>query len=150
MHTLRVTHLNAVMHSRLATVTLQTPLLQAAQRLSETHIGLVVVCQPDGAMAGVISKSDIVRQIGHCMGSACHTLASALMTTDVMCCEPTELLSDVLARMQEHGLVHVPVLDPQKRPLGVVNARDALRALVAEGEYEQSLLFDYVMGVGYH
>lgn len=35
MHTLRVTHLNAVMHSRLATVTLQTPLLQAAQRLSE-------------------------------------------------------------------------------------------------------------------
>ena len=150
MHTLRVTHLNAVMHSRLATVTLQTPLLQAAQRLSETHIGLVVVCHPDGAMAGVISKSDIVRQIGHCMGSACHTLASALMTTDVMCCEPTELLSDVLARMQEHGLVHVPVLDPHKRPLGVVNARDALRALVAEGEYEQSLLFDYVMGVGYH
>ena len=84
MHTLRVTHLNAVMHSRLATVTLQTPLLQAAQRLSETHIGLVVVCHPDGAMAGVISKSDIVRQIGHCLGSACQTLASELMTTKVI------------------------------------------------------------------
>ena len=150
MHTTRVNHLSAVTHARLATVTLQTPLLEAAQQLSQTHIGLVVVCAPDGVMAGIVSKSDIVRQISHCLGSACRTLASELMTTDVICCQPTDLLSDVLALMHRHGLVHVPVLDAHQRPLGVVNARDALRALVAEGEYEQSLLLDYVMGVGYH
>lgn len=150
MPTTRVTHLSSVTRSRLATVTLHAPLLEAAQKLSKTHIGLVVVCDPDGVMAGVISKGDIVRQIGHCQGNSCHTQVSELMTTKVTCCQPADLLSEVLALMQEHGLVHVPVLDAYQRPLGVVNARDALRVLVAEGEYEQSLLLDYVMGVGYH
>ena len=150
MNTTRVTHLSAVARSRLATATPQTPLLDAAQQLVDTHIGLVVVCNAEGTMAGVISKSDIVRQISHCLGSACRTLASELMTTEVISCQPTDLLSDVLALMHRHGLVHMPVLDTNQRPVGVVNARDALRALVAEGEYEQSLLFDYVMGVGYH
>ena len=82
MNTLRVNSLCAVARSRLATVSRHTLLLQAAQHLSETHIGLVVVCEPGGAMSGVIGKSDIVRQIGHCAGSACHTLASNLNPDD--------------------------------------------------------------------
>jgi CBS domain-containing protein len=44
--------------------------------------------------------------------------------------------------------VHIPVVDENSKPLGVVNARDALRALLAEEKYEESLLRDYVMGVG--
>ena len=52
--------------------------------------------------------------------------------------------------MQQRGLVHVPLLDDQRRPIGVVNARDALRALVQAGEYEETLLREYVMGIGYH
>ena len=150
MPTLRVNHLHAVAHSRLATATLQTPLLEAAQRFSKTQIGLVVVCDPDGVVAGVISQSDIVRQIGHCVGSACQTLARDLMTTDVLCCHLDDCLADVLALMEQRSLVHVPLLDKQQRPIGVVNARDALRALVQAGEYEETLLRAYVMGVGYH
>ena len=150
MNTTRVTHLSAVTRSRLATVTLQAPLLEAAQRLTDPQIGLVMVCDADGVMAGVISKTDVLQQISHCLGSACRTLASELMTKDVISCQPTDLLSDVLALMQQHGLVHVPVLDAYQRPIGVFNARDALRALVTSGQYEQSQLFDYVMGVGYH
>ena len=150
MDTLRVASLSATTRSRLATISRQALLLEAAQRLSETHIGLVVVYEPGGAMSGVIGKSDIVRQIGHCAGSACHTLASDLMTKNVISCQPTDLLSDVLDLMDKHGLVHLPVLDSEGCPVGVVNTRDALRALVAEGQYEQAQLFDYVMGVGYH
>lgn len=150
MSLLKVICLEATARARLATVTLQATLLEAAQQLAHAQIGLVVVCDADGAMAGVISQSDIVRQIGHCAGRACRTLASELMTREVVCCHPTDLLADVLVLMQKRGLVHVPVIDGHRRPLGVVNARDALRALVADSEYEQSLLLDYVMGVGYH
>ncbi len=125
-------------------------MLESAQRLSETQIGLVVVCDLDGVIAGVISKSDIVRQIGYCVGNACKTRACDLMTTDVICCEPNDSLADVLAMMEQRGLVHLPLLDGERRPIGVVNARDALRALVQAGEYEEALLRDYVMGIGYH
>ena len=150
MPILRVNHLHAVAQSRLVTVTLQTPLLEAAQRLSSTQIGLVVVCDLGGAIAGVISKSDVVRQIGHCLGSACQTLACDLMTTDVVCCYADDCLSDVLAVMEQRSMVHLPLLDDKRRPIGVLNARDALRALVQAGEYEETLLREYVMGIGYH
>jgi CBS domain-containing protein len=52
--------------------------------------------------------------------------------------------------MATRGFVHLPVVDEHCRPLGVVNARDALRALTAEEKHEASLLRDYIMGVGYH
>lgn len=51
--------------------------------------------------------------------------------------------------MEKRGFVHIPVVDENSKPSGVVNARDALRALMAEEKYEASLLRDYVMGIGY-
>jgi CBS domain-containing protein len=150
MHTLQVHQIETLSRSRLATVSMHTPLLLAAQSLSQTQIGLLVVCDPDGAMVGVISKTDIIRNVSRCLGGACQRLSSEIMTKKVVACRPADLLHDVLSNMQAHGLVHVPVLDADQRPVGVVNARDALRALVAQGSYEQSQLFDYVMGVGYH
>ena len=51
--------------------------------------------------------------------------------------------------MAKRGFVHIPVVDENSKPLGVVNARYALPALMAEGKYEASLLRDYVMGIGY-
>ena len=70
MHTLQVHQMGDLARSRLVTVTSQTPLLIAAQAMCDTQIGLVVVCDSTGAMAGVISKTDIIRQISHCMGGA--------------------------------------------------------------------------------
>ena len=72
------------------------------------------------------------------------------MTPEVTFCRPTDRLPDVLSMMQQHGFVHVPVVDEQYRPVGVINARDALRVQMAEEQYEGSLLRDYVMGIGYH
>jgi hypothetical protein len=52
--------------------------------------------------------------------------------------------------MKERHLKNVPILDPTSRPIGVLNARDALEALLGEREYEEELLREYVMCVGYH
>ncbi len=76
--------------------------------------------------------------------------ASALMTKAVVYCRPNDLLSDVWSRMKERHLKNVPILDPGSRPIGVLNARDALEALLEELEYQEVLLRDYVMCVGYH
>ncbi len=86
---------------------------------------------------------------GHCRGSACTTAAADVMTRDVTYCRPTDSLPDVLSMMGKRGFVHIPVVDENFKPLGVVNARDALQALMADEKYEASLLRDYVMGIGY-
>ena len=58
-------------------------------------------------------------------------------------------LSEVLAMMHDRGLIHVPVVDAGNKPVGVINARDGLRALLAAGNHEEALLRNYVLGVGY-
>ena len=124
-------------------------LVDVAKLLTQAQIGLVVVCNPDKTMAGVISKSDVVRKIGHCAGSACQTAAADVMVQQVTFCQPGDPLDEVLMKMQAQGLVHIPVIDGNRNPVGVVNARDALRVLMMQGQYEESLLRNYVMGIGY-
>lgn len=51
--------------------------------------------------------------------------------------------------MKERGLVHIPIIDDNSRSSGVIDARNAIRALMAQANYNESLLRDYVMGVGY-
>jgi CBS domain-containing protein len=148
MNTKLVSSIEAVAHSRLVTIIVDAPLVHVAKLLADTQVSLVVVCDSERAMVGVITKTDIVLRIGHCRGSACTTAAADVMTRDVAYCRPTDCLPDVLSMMERRGFVHIPVVDENSKPLGVVNARDALRALLAEEKYEESLLRDYVMGVG--
>ncbi len=149
MNTKLVSSIDAVTHLRLMTTSVDTSLVNVARLLSDTQVSLVVVCDSAGVMVGVMTKTDIVRQIGRCRGSACSTAVADVMTRDVVYCRPTDCLPEVLSTMQKCGFVHIPVVDEDSKPLGVVNARDALRALMAEGEYEASLLQNYVMGIGY-
>ncbi len=151
---------------RLVTIGVEALLADAAKLLGTTDINLVVVCRIDGTMAGVITKTDIVKKISQCpyarQGStsvqvetarcadcACATQVAEVMTRNVTCCHPTDLLSDAWNTMQNHGFLHIPVLDESSRPLGVLNARDVLQAFLAEVKEEELLLRDYVMGVGY-
>ena len=149
MNTKLVSSIDAVARSRLVTINVDALLVDVAKLLSDTQISLVVVCNSDGAMVGVITKTNIVQQIGRCGESACTTAAADVMTRDVTSCRPTDSLPDVLSMMHKRGFVHIPVVGENSKPLGVVNTRDALRALLAEEKYEESLLRDYVMGIGY-
>jgi CBS domain-containing protein len=51
--------------------------------------------------------------------------------------------------MKDRKLKSVPVLDQNARPVGVLNARDLLEALLEEVEHEEVLLRDYVMSIGH-
>ncbi|MGX4805471.1 CBS domain-containing protein [Bradyrhizobium guangdongense] len=126
------------------------PLIDAARLLRDLEADLVVVRSSDGLLAGVITKTDVVRQISQCQGASCMAAASATMTKPVVCCRPTDLLSDIWSVMKERHLKNIPILDSASRPIGVLNARDALEALLEELEYQEVLLRDYVMCVGYH
>jgi CBS domain-containing protein len=135
---------------RLNTIPTGALLTNAAKLLCDTHRSLLVVCNADGAMVGVITKTDIVRQIAYCEGGRCRIPADAVMRRDVTYCHPSDSLHDVLSKMKERGLVHVPIVDQESKPVGVINARDALQVLLGDVEYDVSFLRDYVMGLGYH
>jgi CBS domain-containing protein len=138
-----------VARERLVTVRDDAPLTEAAKFLDGRHINLVVVCNKSGAMVGIITRADIVRQMSLCIGCSCTSAAATVMTKNVVSCRPGDLLQDVWSIMKERKLLHIPIVGEDFRPLGVVNARDALFVLLEETEYETALLRDYVSGIGY-
>ncbi len=133
---------------RLVTIGNVAPLIDAAKLLRH-GTDLVVVCSPDGLLAGVITKTDIVAQISHCSGASCAVSAASIMSSDVVTCHPDDLLQDVSALMKERQLRNIPVVDKHNRPLGILTARALLRVLLHDVEHEEALLMDYVKGVGY-
>ena len=139
-----------IARNRLVTIRDGAPLIEAAALLRDLDCDLIVACNSDELLAGVITKTDIVRQISHCDGAACTTAASAVMTRTAILCRPGDPLPQVWSVMKERRLKNIPIVDQDARPVGVLNACDALEALLDEVEYEEILLREYVMCVGYH
>jgi CBS domain-containing protein len=132
----------------LVTIADDTPLIEAAALL-RSGVDLVVVCRSDRSLAGVVTKTDVVKQISHCKGESCTCAVSTVMTRDVLACRPDDPLSTLWATMKERGIKNVPLVSGGLKPEGVVTARDVLQVLLKDAESEEVLLRDYVMGFGY-
>lgn len=134
--------------ARLVTIASDAPLLEAA-RLLRSGTDLIVVCGNNGVVVGVITKTDVVARISECQGASCTTAAALVMNADVLQCTLVDRVQDVWSKMKMRGLKNILVVGADSCPLGVLNARDALGVLLQRVEDEESLLRDYVMGVGY-
>lgn len=137
---------------RLAIVGADTPLHEVAKNLALEQINLVVVCDAEGRMAGVINDSDVVHAVCDCRTGcrqACALECGRIMTADVVSCRTGDSLSDVLAVMKKVRLRHIPIVDDQGIPHGVLYARDVLDQLYCDLQHEEKALVDYFLGIGY-
>jgi CBS domain-containing protein len=57
-----------------------------------------------------------------------------IMTANPACCSPETPLQDVAKLMVAHDCGEIPVLDAQRRPIGVVTDRDIACRAVAQGK----------------
>ncbi|WP_428413244.1 CBS domain-containing protein [Pararhizobium sp.] len=135
-------------HKKLVTIGDDAKLIDAAKLLS-SGTDLVVVCDRDGALQGIITKTDVVRQISLCQGATCMCPVSTLMTRNVAMCRAADRLQDVSKLMKELHFKNIPVVDGNNRPIGVLTAREVLRILLSDAEYEEAQIIDYVKGFGY-
>lgn len=137
-----------VARERLVTIADGAKLIEAAKLLT-SGTDIVVVRDGGGVMHGVVTKTDVVRQISVCQGATCQCPVSTAMTRDVVLCQGADRLQDVSERMKARHLKNIPVVDGDNRPLGVLTARAVLRVLLGDAEFEEAQLVGYVTGVGY-
>jgi CBS domain-containing protein len=144
--TMLVENLQPATSGRLMMIAAYATVATAARALLDQNVGLLVVCGLEGEAVGVLSRLDLVRHLAD--GQARESLAS-LMTTDIVSCHPEDDLYAVWKLMSERRLQSLPVMSTQSRPIGVLDLRDALRALFEEEQYQERLLEHYVAGFGY-
>ncbi len=97
----------------------------------------------------MISRTDVVKVLVGATGNALNTSAEAMMTRCVLSCHTSQPLQDVWKTMNDRSLRCAPILDRDGRPQGVLHARDLASALLEDVTYEELLLRDYVLGIGY-
>ena len=144
-----VKHILETARKRLAVLSAEASLFDAARILTNRDTPLVVVCDGDGIAVGVISSSHVLNVLATAGVDAVGFNAGAIMTKPLLTCHVDEYLQQVWSAMSSRTLPCAPILDDDGRPQGVLHARDVAIALIDEVNYDEGLLRDYVMGVGY-
>lgn len=106
--------------------------LIVADRLMRKHAvsGLPVVDR-DGVLVGVLSRTDVLAATSGPDGAAWQGLSvAASMTAPGLTVGIDEVLADAAARMEEHRVHRLLVVDPKGgRPIGVLSTTDLVRAV---------------------
>ncbi|QIG50009.1 CBS domain-containing protein [Nordella sp. HKS 07] len=144
---MRVGQLSSVTLPRLLVIGTEGTLQAAARLLSNPGVGLVVVCDSRGRAAGVLSKSDLIRYLAYKRSS--QASVATLMSRGIIACTPDEEVYAVCQTMAAQRLHKIPVLDADSVPLGILDARDAMRALIEQEQFEERMLSNYISGIGY-
>jgi predicted transcriptional regulator len=143
-----VRHLIDKARDRLVCVDEDAALAEAAGLL---HAGtdIVVVCNAAGRVVGIITKTDVVERLARRQSVDGSVRVTSVMRREVISCHRDDELQTVWSLMHAHDLKNLPVMDSDGRPEGIANARDALEMLLRETEDAETMLRDYVMGIGY-
>jgi CBS domain-containing protein len=116
---------------------------QAAALLDQKRVGALVVLDQGGAIVGVISERDIVREVARqgapCMGSQ----VASVMSRDVVTARVAETVDDGLARMTDRRIRHLPVVEDGKL-VGIVSIGDLVKHRIAAVEAEAAAMQAYI------
>jgi CBS domain-containing protein len=125
------------------TVRAEQTLEDAARILHEKKVGALVVIAEDGAISGVMSERDIVREIALNGGKSLSDTVATVMSRDVVTAEPSETVDEGLGRMTERRIRHLPVMEGG-RLIGVVSIGDLVKHRIAAVEAEAAAMQAYI------
>lgn len=118
-------------------------LTQVCAVLAERRIGAVVVLDPAGRLAGILSERDVVRALATDGPAALERPATAYMTRAVQTCTPQEPVSAVMSRMTMGRFRHLPVLEDGVL-VAVISIGDVVKHRIAQAEQEAADMRSYI------
>lgn len=129
----------ADVHTLPASATLQ----QAAEELNARRVGALVVVDAEGALIGVFSERDLVREVARRGTVALSTEVGVAMTRNVITAHPNETIDDCLSRMTDRRIRHLPVVD-ERQLTGIVSIGDLVKHRIAAAEAESAAMQAYI------
>jgi len=108
----------------------KTPLREAAKLMCENRIGSVLVVGETGELRGILTERDVTCAIGRAEDpSIIDSPVWEHMTPDPIAVSPETPVTEVIDKLREAGVRHLPVIDRDGKPLGVISVRDVLAVI---------------------
>jgi len=128
-----------------ATVNIRSdaPLAEAIQLLSQNNIGALVVSEDGFSVAGILSERDIIRGLSKSGAAFLEQPVRELMTSEVKTCSPQDTTMNLLARMTEQRIRHMPVVE-DGRLAGIVSIGDVVKLRLDDLATDVESMRDYI------
>ncbi|WP_278362206.1 KpsF/GutQ family sugar-phosphate isomerase [Stutzerimonas kunmingensis] len=123
---LKVEH---VMHTgeRLPRVPRGTSLRDALLEMTQKGLGMTVIVEADGRLAGIFTDGDLRRALDKGLDVR-QTRIDEIMTVHGKTAHAEMLAAEALKIMEDHKISSLVVVDDQELPIGALNMHDLLRA----------------------
>lgn len=130
--------------AQVTTVDSACTLLEASRKLAAKRIGAVVISDGDGRLQGILSERDIVRAVAQGGAEILSSPVADIMTRDVVTCNESATLDDVMHTMTRGRFRHVPVVDADGRLAGIISIGDAVKYQIGEIKLEAEAMKEYI------
>ncbi len=115
----------------------------ALELMAKNDIGAVLVMR-DGQLAGIFSERDYARKVILLGKSSKEMAVKEIMTEKVLYALPEQTVDQAMALMTDKHFRHLPVLDANKKVLGMVSIRDLLADTISEQSFLIQQLEQYI------
>ncbi|MFP6663262.1 MAG: CBS domain-containing protein [Deltaproteobacteria bacterium] len=105
-------------------------LRQAIETMNREHVGCVLVVV-DEKLVGIFTERDVLRQIATSRIDIDNATVESVMTRDPETLTREDAISYALNRMTIGGFRHVPLVDDEGYPVGIIAMRSICEYLVA-------------------
>jgi CBS domain-containing protein len=112
-----------LMSSPVRTVSRETTVRDAAEKMRTHGIGSVVAVDADHHLEGIITSTDFVRIVNDEADPA-ETTVDEYLTTEVVTAAANDSIRDIADLMLEEGIHHVPVVDDTEGVVGMLTTTD--------------------------
>jgi CBS-domain-containing membrane protein len=119
-------NVKALMSRPVRTVRPEASLAVAAGMMWEHDCGALPVVDADSRIVGIVTDRDICIAVGTRHRVAADIEVCEVMSRDVQSCGPEDDIRVALATMREQRVRRVPVVDGDRRVVGIVSLDDAI------------------------
>jgi arabinose-5-phosphate isomerase len=111
----------------LPAVQLDTPMSKAVIEMSSKRLGLTVVLDNNGRIAGIVTDGDVRRGLEKWGGKLFELTTGKVMTKNPKTVSEEELAAKALSIMQSYSITALVVSDNDGKPIGIIHLHDILR-----------------------
>jgi CBS domain-containing protein len=112
------------------TVRLETSLQECLALLQGHRVGSVIVIDPSDKIAGILTERDCVLKIMGKVPDLSQAFVRDYMTPDPVREAPSATIAFALSLMSNGGFRHIPIVDQDDMPIGIVSVKDIVDFLV--------------------
>ena len=106
-----------------------TSVRDAIQRMQDQGVGCVLV-EAAGALVGIFTERDVLTKVVGATLDLDTAPVGSLMTPDPEALRPDDRVQYALNKMTVGGFRHIPLVDDDNRPVGVVSMRNVVDHMV--------------------